>query len=247
MKNLVKATVFFTLVFSLSNGYFSFAEEGRPKSQENATFQKVNFFIDFSDYEGGSVEQWLQSKGFVFEGGAKDRKKIDLDVGENGLVLETKTRTREFLFNENVELEEFSSVRIEWGIIKYPVDASYEKKVNNEALMLYIFFGYDKISSGHFALPNSPYFIALFLGKDDEVNKPYLGRFYHKGGRFVCVGNPKSSETVITEFDLIHHFKAFYEKDEVPIISGISLGVDTSASGDGGRAAAFIKSIEFLE
>jgi hypothetical protein len=43
MKKLVKATIVFTVVFSLSNGYFSLAEEGRPKSQENDTFQKVNF------------------------------------------------------------------------------------------------------------------------------------------------------------------------------------------------------------
>ena len=36
-------------------------------------------------------------------------------------------------------------------------------------------------------------------------------------------------------------------EDEVPLISGIALAVDTSSSDDGGKAAAFIKRIEFLE
>jgi hypothetical protein len=42
-------------------------------------------------------------------------------------------------------------------------------------------------------------------------------------------------------------FRAYYEKSEVPPISGINLGVDTADAGDGGKAAAFIKKIEFLE
>ncbi len=42
-------------------------------------------------------------------------------------------------------------------------------------------------------------------------------------------------------------FKRKYEKDEVPLISGIALAIDTSSSDDGGKAAAFIKRIEFLE
>jgi len=70
-------------------------------------------------------------------------------------------------------------VRIEWGIIKYPKDVSYEKQINNEVLLLLIFFGYDKISSGHVAIPNTPYFIGLFLGKDEEINQPYKGRFFN--------------------------------------------------------------------
>ena len=119
--------------------------------------------------------------------------------------------------------------------------------MRNEALMVILFMGDERQASGSFLIPNSPYFIGLFLGKDDQVNKPYLGRFYHKGGRFVCLGNPKPDETVISEFDLVTHFKAYYEKDEVPVISGISLGVDTSKSGGRGGATAFIKSIQFLE
>ena len=113
--------------------------------------------------------------------------------------------------------------------------------------MIYIFFGYDKISSGHLLIPNSPYFIALYICEDEEINKPYKGKYFLKSGRFVCLAKPRPRETIISEFDLVSAFTSFYEKDEIPVISGISLAVDTSSSGDGGKAAAFIKRIEFLE
>ena len=228
------------------NGDKAFAQEDQIPGGDD-TFKRVSYLIDFSDYEEGSVEKWLESKGFVFEKDAKKRNLIELDVRDNGLVIEARKRVRGFLFNESVDIEKYSTVKIEWGILKYPEGASYENKINNEALMVYIFFGYEKISSGHFLIPNSPYFIGLYLGESDTVDKAYKGRYFHKGGRFICVGNPKPGETVTTEFDLVSAFKTYFEKDELPVISGIGLAVDTSSSGDGGKAGAFIDSIEFLE
>jgi hypothetical protein len=210
-------------------------------------FQKVNLFIDFSDYSEGPIDAWLQTKGFDFEQGTKDRELLELSSNDGSLTLEAKGHVRQFIVNDEVKLEKFSTIRIEWGIIKYPKDASYERKVNNEALMVYIFFGHNKLPSGHSAIPDLPYFIGLFLGHDDKINTPYKGKYYHEGGRFVCVGNPQPNETVISEFNLITAFQTYFEKDEVPMISGISLGVDTSSSGDEGKAAAYIKRIEFLE
>jgi hypothetical protein len=87
----------------------------------------------------------------------------------------------------------------------------------------------------------------LFLCKDDKLNTPYIGRYYHEGGRFVCLGHPEPSQTVVSEFDLVTAFRTYFEKDEVPPISGINFGVDTSDAGDGGRAAAFIRRIEFID
>ncbi|MBI4774983.1 MAG: DUF3047 domain-containing protein [Deltaproteobacteria bacterium] len=218
-----------------------------PNKSGDDTFQKVNFFLDFSDYSEGSVEDWLKNKGFVFERDAKNRKKLDLNVGNEGLILEAKAPLTGLMLNERVDLEEFSSIRIEWGVNQYPEGASYEKKVNNEALMVIVFFGYDKISSGNFLIPNAPYFIGFFPGKNEQVGKGYLGRYFKKSGRYVCLGNPEPGKTVISEYDLISAFKKEYEKDEAPIISGLALEVDTSSSGNGGKAVAFIKSIEFLE
>jgi Protein of unknown function (DUF3047) len=210
-------------------------------------WQEVAWRIDFSDYAGGPIEEWLQAKGFRFEQGAEDRELLELSIREGALVLEAKGPVRGFLVKEDVQLEKFSKIRIHWGIIKYPKDASYERHVNNEALMLYIFFGQDKLSSGHFAIPALPYFIGLFLGQEEPVNTAYQGRYFHKGGRFVCVGNPKPNETLISEFDLIAAFQTYFEKDDVPMISGITLGIDTFHSGDGGKATAYIHRIEFLE
>ena len=52
---------------------------------------------------------------------------------------------------------------------------------------------------------------------------------------------------MLSEYDLVAAFKRKYEKDEVPIISGIALAIDTRKSDGGGKAKAFFKCIEFLE
>jgi hypothetical protein len=223
------------------------AKADSPKMPHESTPRNVVYRFDFSDYAGESIDEWLQSKGFKFEEAAKNRNELGLSIKNGALILEAKEALRGFLFNDSVNVEKFSKVRIEWGVIKYPEGASYEKQVNNEALMVYVFFGHEKIPSGQFAIPSSPYFIGLFLCKDDRINLPYKGKYYHQGGRFVCVGNPKPLETVISEFDLTTAFRAYFEKDEVPDISAIAFGVDTAASGDGGTAAAYIRQLEFLE
>jgi hypothetical protein len=210
-------------------------------------WQQVPRQIDFSDYGGGSIEEWLQAKGFRLEHGAEDPELLELSINEGALVLEAKGRVKGFLVNQDVQLEKFSKIRIHWGISKYPRGASYERQVNNEALMLYIFFGHDKLPSGHPVIPALPYFIGLFLGQEEQPNRPYQGRYFHKGGRFVSVGNPKLNETVISEFDLIAAFQTYFEKNDVPMISGITLGIDTFSSGDEGKAVAYIHRIEFLE
>jgi hypothetical protein len=208
---------------------------------------EVVWRIDFSDYGGGSIKEWLQAKGFRLEQGAEEPELLALSVHEGALVVEAKAPVKGFLVNQDVQREKASKVRIQWGIINYPERASYEQRVNNEALMLYIFFGQDKIDSGHSIIPGLPYFIGIFLGQGDRLNTPYEGRYFREGGRFVCVGNPHPHETVTSEFNLDAAFRSYFRKDVVPEISGITLGVDTFRSGDGGKAAAYIYSIEFLE
>jgi hypothetical protein len=244
MQRIAHLAVILIFLFSFTALGFS---QSNSQKQEDDTFQKVNYFIDFMDYESGSVEKWLREKGFEFRRDARDRKKLDLDVDDNGLILDVKQGMLGMMLNEAVDLEEFSTLRLEWGVIQYPEGANYEQGVLNEALLVVVFFGYDKISSGHFLIPNAPYFIGFFLGKEEQVGKGYVGRYFKKGGRYVCLGNPKPGEMVTSEYDLISAFKRKYEKDEAPIISGIALAIDTTKSGKGGKAGAFIKSIEFLE
>ncbi len=240
--------VFFAFLLTMASSVYSAnSEEDDNKAGGKDTFQKVNFMIDFTDYEDGSVETWLKEKGFQFERDAKNPKKLDLEVGEEGLILDIKSSMLGIIVNEGVDLEEFTSIRLEWGVIDYPEGASYEKGIRNEALMVIVFFGYDKISSGHFLIPSAPYFIGFFLGREEEVGKGYVGRYFKKSGHYVCLGNPKEGETVISEYNLVEAFKRKYEKDEIPLISGAALSIDTTKAKNQGKAKAFIKSIEFLE
>jgi hypothetical protein len=214
---------------------------------DNGNSEEDSLMIDFSDYEGGSIEEWLESKGFELREAAKNRKELDLDVDENALFLEAKKPLLALIYRDFVDPVKYSRIKIEWGVVKYPRGASYEREVRDEALLVQVFFGDEKISSGLLALPDSPYFIGLFLGRHDKLNKVYKGGYYREGGRYVCLGNPKPGETIISEFDLFDAFKRYFQKDEVPNISGVALEVDTRSSDDDGRAVAFIHSIEFLE
>ena len=124
-----------------------------------------DFVVDFSGYTGSAVDHWLRARHFTFEKDAKNRRLLQLSVANDTLTLEAKGHPSGFLLNDAVNVETIT--RITWGIIRHPVDVSYQRKVNNEALMLYVFFGTEKIFSGHVLIPNSPYFIGLFLCQDD--------------------------------------------------------------------------------
>ena len=203
--------------------------------------------LDFSGYEGGSVEQWLQSKGFSFEKDAKNRDLLALSITDGSLILSANGPLSGFILNDLINIDKVSKVRIKWGIIRYPEGVGYSRGINNEALMIYFFFGSEKISSGHVLIPDSPYFIGLFLCQDDQLNFPYKGRYFHAGGRFVCVAKPRPNETVVSEFDLDAAFKSYFGKFKTPGVTGIGLGVDTSQAGGDGKGAAVLKSIEFVE
>jgi hypothetical protein len=209
---------------------------------------KLIHVVRFTDYEVGPVEDWLQQKGFQFKLDARRRDRIDLDVGENGLVLEAKRRTFGVMPNETVNLPEFTYVEIDWGVKKFPEGASYEQGARNEALMVMVFMGDERQPSGSFFIPDTPYFIGLFLCHgDDRTGHPYVGPYFKKGGRYVCVDRPAAGKLVTTRFDLLEAYRTYFDKerDDDPIISGISLALDTQKASDGGGSSAFIREIRF--
>ncbi|UCF95458.1 MAG: hypothetical protein JSW39_15360 [Desulfobacterales bacterium] len=132
----IKAYLLIFLLTLISNVHPSYSEGDNDKAGGKDSFQKVNFMIDFTDYEDGSVEEWLQAKGFRFERDARDRKKLDLEVGEEGLILDVKQPMLGIIVNEGVDLEEFTSIRLEWGVFKYPEGVSYEQGIRNEPLLM---------------------------------------------------------------------------------------------------------------
>ncbi len=209
---------------------------------------KLVHVVRFADYELGPVEDWLQSKGFQFKQDARRRDRIDLDVGEKGLVLEAKRRAFGFMTNESVNVPEFTYVEIDWGVNKFPEGASYEQGVRNEAIMIWIFMGDERQPSGSLFIPDSPYFVGLFLCHgDDKLKHPYLGSYFKKGGRYVCGDRPAEGQLVTTRFDLLEAYRTYFDKerDDDPAISGLALGLDTKKAEEPGKASAFIREIRF--
>ena len=206
------------------------------------------FSIDFSDYQPGSssIRDWLVAKGFGFERDAKDPNAIVLSFKDGLLHLRTAAPAFGLIYTQ-LDVPAVSRIRITWGVARFPAKASYERKIRNEALMVYAFFGHDELPSGSWFIPDSPYFIGMFLCDQDPVEQPFTGRYYEKGGRFVCLGHPEPGVRVTTEFDLASAFKSYFGQDRLPAVSGISLEVDTTKSGDRGRAAAFINRIDLLK
>ncbi len=209
---------------------------------------KLVHVVRFADYELGPVEDWLQSKGFQFQEDARRRDRIDLDVGEKGLALEAKRRAFGFMTNESVNVPEFIYVEIDWGVNKFPEGASYEQGVRNEAIMVIIFMGDERQPSGSLFIPDSPYFVGLFLCHgDDKLNHPYLGSYFKKGGRYVCMDRPAEGQLVTTRFNLLEAYRVYFDKerDDDPAVSGLALALDTKKAGEGGKASAFIREIRF--
>lgn len=210
--------------------------------------EKLSYVIHFTDYETGLVEDWLQRKGFEFKHDAQRRNLIDLNVSDNGLVIEAKRHAFGMILNEAVNVRDFSSVEIDWGVNQFPQGASYEQGVRNEALMVFIFLGDERKSSGSLLIPDSPYFIALFLCHgDDKINHAYVGAYFKKSGRYVCLDRPATGKMLTTRFNLLEAYRSYYDKelDDDPAVTGLALGLDTKKAGAGGRASAFIKEIRF--
>jgi len=219
-------------------------------STAEAAEEKLIYSITFSDYEEGSLEAWLLAKGFQFERDAKRRNLIDLDVGDNGLVLNTQRKALGLFPNESVNLDNFTAVEIDWGVTKHPSGASYEQGVRNEAIMLIVFMGDERQPSGSIFIPDSPYFVGLFIcSGDDRINHPYVGSYFKKSGRYVCVDQPDLGTLTTSRFSLIDAYREYFDKenDDDPGVSGIALALDTKNASDQGIARAFVKEIRFYK
>ncbi len=209
---------------------------------------KLVHVVRFTDYKIGTVEDWLRGKGFQFKEDARRRDHIGLEVDAIGLAVETKRHAFGFMPNESVNVPEFTYVEIDWGVHTFPAGASYEQGVRNEALMVFIFMGDERQSSGSFFIPDSPYFVALFLCHgDDKINHPYVGSFFKKSGRYVCGARPAGGQLVTTRFDLLEAYQTYFDKerDDDPAISGLALALDTKKAKKGGKSSAFIREIRF--
>jgi hypothetical protein len=214
-------------------------------SQANAAVQ--SYTVDFTDYQAaqGPIDEWLRSKGFKYERDAASQDKIMLRADQRGLEVDALQRAQGLLINNTINQNQYSAVEIEWGVQQHPEGASYERKVNNEAIMVHVFFGKDKKPSGGMFAPDLPYFIGLFLCNGDRVGHAYTGRYYQEGGRYVCLQSAPTGQTLTSRFDLRTGFQSIFGA-LAQSVTGYSIEVDTSNSTGQGTSKAFIKRIRFV-
>ncbi len=222
-----------------------FMAGGQVRAADEAKGGKALYTLDFSGKKGKNARDWLQNENFKLQKDAKDPECIGYSFNADSILIEAKCKTFGFAMQET-PLVAAKKIRITWGVKKYPDGASWEKGVHREALMVYVFYGKEKVDSGSWYLPNSPYYVGLYLSDSDIKDKVYLGRSYQTCGRYVCIGNPKPGETITSEYDIDAAFKKMFDKGKTPAVSGISLEVDTGDTTDG-LSLAFVSKIELLE
>jgi hypothetical protein len=211
-----------------------------------ARASNITYVVEFSDYLGGSTLQWLAKKGFEPKRDAANKARVVISHSGNGLVLETKTHAAGLLLSA-VDIRTYSEIRIKWGVEAFPHGASYAKGIRSESIMVYVFFGTDKIGSGSYLVPDSPYFIGLFLCDSDPVGEAFKGRYFQAGGRYVCIGRARQGEEVTTGFPIAASFRQLFGQSKAPAISGLGIGIDTESAKGSGVAKSFISEIELLK
>jgi hypothetical protein len=205
----------------------------------------VIYGVDFSGFSGGSVLDWLGSKEFQPKQDAANGRRVVYSVSQDNLVLETRSRAFALVLNET-DVRDYSRIRIEWRVDAFPPGASYEAGVRSEAIMVYVFFGNERHSSGSLLIPDSPYFLGLFLCESEATNQPFRGRYYHAIGRYICLDRPPLGKLVTTEFPIAEAFTRIFGRGQPPDISGFGIAIDTSNARGNGVAKSSIRRIEFL-
>lgn len=208
----------------------------------------VAYRFDFAGEPGVPTEAWMADRDFRLEHDAKKPDKIHLAQSDGALHINVNKKSFGIILHEQ-DVPGAKHVHLHWGVSAYPEGASYEHGIDNEAIMVYVFFGHEKMSSGSLFIPDSPYFIGFFLCPpgSDALGQPYVGHHYQKTGRYICVDHPPSGEKVLTRLDLAAEFRKSFGLEAVPMVSGISIEVDTTDAMNDGTAAAFLERIDFLE
>jgi hypothetical protein len=215
---------------------------------DDATDDGVVYALDFAGSDSEPAQDWLNANGFALKRHADNPKRIELHRDAEGLHVRTK-KPSFGLAVRPLSVPNARAMRLNWGVSDYPDGVSYEHGIDNEAIMIYVFFGEDRLPSGEALVPDSPYFIGFYLcpPEGDSLEQPYVGHHYQKTGRYVCVDHPGEGRAVVSEIDLIEEFRKSFGLEQVPVVSGISIEVDTTSADNDGHAAAFIGRLEFMD
>ena len=219
------------LLFLLVTGAFSFAGG------------KVLYSLDFTKQKNGDAKAWLRSKGFKFMLDAsdlsmkfKDGKLLISTSGEAAGMIGLKLPASRYLNNAG-------SVKIVWGVDKFPKGANWAGGNNRLAIGALIAMGTEKVSSGlPLGINAAPHFFGPFIGQKERVGGRYLGALYKAGGRYYCVSNKGGGATVTTHFNLAQKYQQEFKKPSPPVTA---FAFQMNTKDTSGGAQAFLKSITF--
>lgn len=206
------------------------------------------FTIDFSD-ASGDVKSWFKRHGWSIKGNINNMQARF----ENGKLVLEPTADDYVLFGkqlkEGQQLKGNSQIKINWGVEQYPDGANWggdinKKRPTRQAISVIASFGTEKNPSGSFFIPDVPYFIGLFLGKNEKAGTMYYGNYHKKGGRYFCEPCNGQTSATTTIFD---YGKAFSQSFGFapPPISSIAIEVDVSGirEQNGTYSKAYIEKI----
>jgi len=208
---------------------------------------KPVYVMDFGQGPDGDATAWLKSNSIDL---MLDANKLNKTFRNGALTIETEGSIAG-MFGLDFDKEDYvpnvKTIRIEWGVDRFPQGADWENGNNKVPVAIMFSFGDKKLASGlPFGINPAPYFLSPFIGKKEKLDKVYVGKLYKKGGRYFCVSNGgiPLGKTITTEFEVDDRFKELFEYDETPPITGYAFQMNTKDT-EGG-ASAFIRKIEFF-
>ncbi len=203
----------------------------------------VLYSLDFTKQQDGDAKDWLSAKGFEL---LLDADEFSMNFSKAKLLISTSEDKACILgvrFPEGKYLNNIGSVKIEWGVDRFPKGADWESGNNRLAIGALFTLGTEKLSSGlPFGLNAAPYFLGPFIGEKEVVGKQYLGKLYKEGGRYHCVSNKSAGTTVVTHFNIDQKFNQSFKKPTPPLTS---FAFQMNTKDTSGGAQAFIKKITF--
>lgn len=229
-----------TFVLNLSLGI------GKNNPLYNHSFSQENsaWSFDFSQLQI-PIRKDLKQNGFTLKKAMKWDKSIHLSIANSRLNLHTNEPNFGMIIKDDLVIEDADWIKIDWGIDLYPRGSNWEKGVNREAIMIYLFFG-EPVEADKFYLPDSPYFLAFFLGEKENTMQTFVGNSYTRTGRYICLANPTPGERTSSTFNFRKAFMDAFNTTTVPPITGIGIEVDTKDLPDG-QSRAFIYSINLTK
>jgi hypothetical protein len=195
---------------------------------------------EFRDQPGGA-QQWLKSQNFEFKLDALNASRVRLSLENRGLVLETRGPAEPLLARSNINIGQPARLTVTWGVTQYPAGANWDTGANNEAIMIMVSFGTEKLPGGLF-VPASPYFIGFFLCERGRRGVAISGRSYTRQGRYVCVDGPAPGKEITSTIALDEQFRKAFGASAPPV-SGFAIEADTTQVGPNARSSAWVKSV----